>query len=55
MQYNQDTDKLSRIKAKCATYREAQREFQYCVTKDATTRGAELKAALESLVWEIEA
>lgn len=47
-------DKLKTIREKCATFREKQREFLYG-KEVAMERAAAAKAALEALLWEIEA
>lgn len=47
-------NKLKIIKEKCAAFREAQREFMYG-KECSMIRAAEMKSALEKLLWEIEA
>lgn len=47
-------NKLKTIKEKCAAFREEQREFMYG-KQYSTIRAAEMKSALEKLLWEIEA
>lgn len=47
-------NKLKTIKEKCAIFREKQREFMYG-KEVAMERAATAKAALEDLLWEIEA